>query len=140
MASDIDHLMDAYRRTSFEAETPVGHLAIRVGQTCPPLDALLDMHGAHEWAFITACNPGSVPLADAENVTRMRDLRQAIAGRELTAFDGQGVPDRGDWQPEPSVLILGLPRQAALAIGRQFGQLAIVVGRRGEPARLVRCT
>jgi len=140
MARDLDRLMEAYRRTSFQAETPVGHLAIRVGQGCPPLDALLALHGAEGWAFITACNPGSVRLSDAENGARMRALHGTIAARGLIAFDGQGVPDCDDWQPEPSLLVLGLPPDAALDIGRQFGQLAIVLGRRGEPARLVRCS
>src|SRR5690606_8273488 len=109
MARDLDRLMEAYRRTSFQAETPVGHLAIRVGQACPPLDALLALDGAEEWAFITACNPGSVRLSDAENGARMRALHGTIAARGLIAFDGQGVPDCDDWQPEPSLLVLGLP-------------------------------
>jgi hypothetical protein len=32
--------------------------------------------------------------------------------------------------------VLGLAEADAVALGRAFGQLAVVVGRRGEPARL----
>ena len=136
---DIDTLMDEYRRISFEAETPAGRLAIRVGQACPELDALLEAHGSHDWAFITACNPRSERLSDDENAARTRALREAIAARRLVAFEGDGVPDNRDWQPGASCLVLGLPQRSAIELGRQFGQLAIVVGTCPEPARLVRC-
>ena len=57
----------------------------------------------------------------------------------LPVLEGAGVGTGGDWPPEPSFLVLGIGAEAAVDIGRAFGQVAIVVGRRGEPARLRFC-
>ena len=43
------------------------------------------------------------------------------------------------WPPEPSLLVLGIPRKEALRLGRRFGQLAIVAGHKSSPARLLTC-
>ena len=58
--------------------------------------------------------------------------------RGLTVFEGESVLDPAAWPPEPSLLILGMSPDEARSLGRQFGQLAIVVGRRGEPAAACR--
>jgi hypothetical protein len=52
---------------------------------------------------------------------------------------GAGAGDDGRWAPEPSLLVLGLPRAEAVELARRFGQEAIVAGRRGAPAELVYC-
>ena len=59
---------------------------------------------------------------------------------DVVLFEGQGVPDAADWEPEISLLVLGIGREQAVAIGRDFGQLAIVCGRPGGVAELVACT
>jgi hypothetical protein len=52
---------------------------------------------------------------------------------------GEGVADDPDWGAEVSLLILGITPARALRLARQFGQYAVVVGRRGDPARLEWC-
>ena len=49
------------------------------------------------------------------------------------------MPDEGDWTPEVSFLILDLSKEAAIKIGQQYGQKAIVWGQVGLPATLVFC-
>jgi len=132
-----DHpLKEAYEATDYR----VGDLfTIRCGALSAPLDALLTDHGHEHWAYITACNPGSLHLDAAENRRRMADLARRITCLGLPTLEGEGVGEGNDWPPEPSLLILGIGQTAAVELGREFGQVAIVIGRRGEPARLCFC-
>ena len=132
-----DHpLKDAYEATDYRVGD---RFTIRCGALSAPLDALLTDHGHDHWAYITACNPGSLPLGAAENRRRMADLARRIACLGLPMLEGEGVGDGDDWPPEPSLLVLGIGQKAAVELGREFGQVAIVIGRRGEPARLCFC-
>lgn len=129
----------AYEATAFVADAPGGRIEIRIGRRHPDLDALLAGRGVHAWAFVTAWNPASRLLPDAENAVRQQRLRDDLAALRLTSFPGRGVPDRGDWPPEASVLVLGLAEDDARRIGRKHGQNAVVIGACGEAARLVWC-
>ena len=113
---------------------------IRCGERSPPLEALLAESGHDTWAFITAWNPGSIALDTAENRRRMTDLCGRIALLGLPMLEGEGVGTGGDWPPEPSLLVLGIGASEAVELGRAFGQVAIVVGRLGAPARLCFCS
>lgn len=132
-------LLAAYRRTSYTAYTPTGTLTLRIDEPNPALDAWLVARGVRDWAYLTACNPGSRALSETDN----RDRRQALEGQlvaEGFAFHGgAGVPDPDhdpDWLPEASVLVLGIDPENAARLARQYGQLAFVAGRLGEPPAL----
>jgi hypothetical protein len=132
-----DELAAAYEATEFWVEdAPGGRFRICCDEGCPELDRLLADQGLAEWAYVTACNPGSELLAEDENDLRMRDLGQRLSGHACVTFRGSGVGTRGDWPPEPSLLVLGIDEASARKLGAEFGQKAMVVGRRGEPARL----
>jgi hypothetical protein len=133
------NLERAYMATAFVADVPGGSIEIRVGRQHPALDTLLIGRGADAWAFITAWNPASKQLPDAENATRQQRLRDELTSLRLVMFPGRGVPDEGDWPPEASLLVLDLAEADALRIGRDHGQNAVVVGALGGPARLVWC-
>ena len=120
----------AYRATDYRVDdAPGGPVVIRIGQVCDRVEG--------EWAFVTACNPGSVRLPDEENGRRMTELESEVRKRGWTYYRGQGVGRDGRWPPEPSFLIVGIQWAAAVELGKRFGQNAVVVGRVGEPARLV---
>ena len=138
-SSDHRTLWDAYRRTSYTARTSAGEILIHPDRLSPELDALLDQRSAGQWAYVTAYNPGSRLLSSDENVRRQQTLVEVLQHRGLTFFEGESVLDPAAWPPEPSLLVLGMSPEEARSVGRQFGQLAVVVGRRGEPARLVAC-
>jgi hypothetical protein len=116
----------AYRRTAYRvfADPP---FVIRIDQPSPEADRLLG--AADSWAFLSACNPGSIPLADAENAARTAALRARI---------GDAIPGEGrdaDWAE--ASFWFAAPLAVALDLACEFGQLALVAGDRGGPARLV---
>jgi hypothetical protein len=130
-------LRDHYLRTTYRV-TDVDHaIDIRVGEPCPALDTLLEKHAARCWAFITAWNPGSNKLDDAENRRRQAQLEADMKRGGYACYRGAGVPDQGDWSPEGSLLIMGLKREDAVEVGRKYGQAAIVAGAAGVGAELV---
>jgi hypothetical protein len=111
-------LLEAYRRTAFIAETPGSRLSLRIGERSAALDALLAVHGVGTWACVTAFNPGSVPQTAEENSARQRQLEQTVMAMGLVSYPGQGVGDDERWPPEPSLLVLGIAREAAAHLGR----------------------
>jgi hypothetical protein len=130
-------LWKAYRDTTYVVALKEPIL-IRIGWNPRRLRRLLQTHNASEWAFITAWNPGSVTLPDAENARRNEALAAELR-RRWTILEGQGVGDDGVTPPEASFLVLGIPRNAAVAAARKHGQLAIVCGTLETRAELVPC-
>ena len=68
-----------------------------------PLRRLLARHDCGEWTFVTAWNPASVPLTDAENARRNAALRAELE-RRWTALAGVGAGEDASWTPEESFL------------------------------------
>lgn len=132
-------LWDAYLRTTFTADTPGGPIEIRPGSSNAALDAVLRAHRASEWAYVTAYNPGSLVTPESTNRLAHEKLCAHVHQRGWVSFDGHGVGPDGDWPPEVSLLILRVSSLEARALGKKFGQLAVVVGRIGGPARLQAC-
>jgi hypothetical protein len=136
---DRTELERAYRATTYVVDHSDGAIALRIGEPCPRLDALLAEKGVSHWAFVTAWNPGSEKISNKNNKLRNVALRAAVTVAGHAVFDGRGVPDRGDWAPEESLLVLGIDAAAATALGRRHGQRAIVSGRAGGCAELHWC-
>jgi hypothetical protein len=132
-----EHLLHAYRQTSFLADTPLGQLVLRIGSRNKDLDKLLQDLAVRTWAFITAFNPGSRSLSQEENRWRQRLMEDRVRQLGLRTFGGQGVGDDGRWPAEESLLIVGISREDAIALGREFGQAALVYGRTGSLPELV---
>jgi hypothetical protein len=130
---------DAYLRSTFIAQTPNGKIEIRPGSRTAALDDILRERRVAEWAYLTAYNPGSKVTSDEINKRAHEELRSIVNDRGLTAFEGHGVGSEGPWPPEVSLLVIGLSMDDAQALGRRFGQLAIVVGRARAPATLLAC-
>lgn len=135
----FERTLTAYSQTSHWVDAPDGPIRLRVGERSQALNSLLDSFGVKRWAFITASNPGSVRCSGEENGKR----QMALVGRaHLLGFHtlpGRGIGENGDWPPEESLLILGIPREVARTLGAGFGQNAIIVGQYGEEAELLHC-
>jgi len=135
-----DALFAAYRNTSFFADTSRGRLCLRVGRASPEIDALLAASGVRMWAYVTGFNPGSILLTPDENEQRHQRLELEVKRRGYTTFPGEGIGDDGQWPPERSLLILGIVRDDAIRLGREFGQRAVVYGEEDGPAMLLPCS
>ena len=129
-----------YERTTYCVhDQPRRPACFRIGATAARLDALLDRYAATRWAFLTAGNPASQSLDASENARRQSELLEQLTKNGYGCLPGEGRGGDPASQPEESVLALDVPERIAKGFARDFGQLAIVVGRRGRPARLVAC-
>jgi putative PIN family toxin of toxin-antitoxin system len=104
---------------------------LRIGERNPELQALLEAQAAATAAFVTAANPRGEPRSHAANEDAMAELQAMLA---WPFYSGEGRDPEGRWPAEPSLLIVGIPRGEAEALGRRFGQNAIVfVEKAGAP-------
>jgi len=129
-------LRKAYLQTSYLVRAPLGVHALRIGGLHPAFDAELASAGARCWAFLTAWNPGSLARSAEANALTQAELLRVIGELGLVAWPGEGKAEGGGWREE-SVCVLDLDSAGAVALGRRFGQLAVVVGLPGEAARLL---
>lgn len=134
-----DRLLAAYRDTAYEADVDGTLVELRIGEPATDWGHLDSGQPDTAWAFISAANPGSIRLSSEDNLSRHQALLTELSGRDFDVFQGRGVPDADDWEPEISLLVVGIDRDDAVAIGRGFGQVAIVCGRIGGVAELVEC-
>ena len=99
---------------------------LKIGQPSAPLRQLYKEYGCTSATFITAWNPRSVRTSDANNTAAQTQLERDLTERSIPFIAGIGKDPAGQWPGEPSVLALGLSRDAAMAIGVRFQQNAIV--------------
>lgn len=104
---------------------------VRIGRRQPAADAWAAAAGTRWAAFVGADNPAARRLPEGLNRRRRQAL--AAAARRLPTCPGWGGTAR--WQ-EQNLLLAADPRRAAM-LGRQFGQAALVLLGRRQPARLI---
>ena len=127
-------LLLAYEMSEYVVFEP--KLMFRVGEPNDALDELLESHGVREAAFVTGSNPGSKPRPAAENQAANERLLESQRLLARTCLEGEGRATDKSWA-ERSFLILGIPLPEAEALGRSFGQNAIVFCEKGRAAGLV---
>jgi len=120
-------LMAAYAATRFEAEVPDGLITLRIGQRSDALRRLYQVAGTQSAAYITACNPASIPQTEAQNRSAHAELLRSLNAAGYRHYQGFGRDPTGQWPAERSVLVLGISEEEACAFGRQYGQAAIVI-------------
>ncbi len=124
--SELDaSLINAYLETEYRV-TQAHPLVLRVDVPSPELASLYKAKGASCAAFITACNPFSCELSDADNAKRQAELAAELKRRSLSFFEGVGQHPSGDWPGEPSFLVLGLALEAAKSLGKAYEQNAVI--------------
>jgi hypothetical protein len=131
-----DQLHENYVRTTYWVDLPDGSVPLRIGEASLRLEALLASEGVDEWALITAHNPGSRECAPEANAQAQDRLRAELARMGFRLWEGRSVSDAGDWPVEDSLLVLGISLDQAKGIGRQFGQNAVLAGRRATGPEL----
>ena len=121
----MGNLLQAYKSTKYMVFKP--NLVIEIGVINDSLNDLVIQHNATEWAYITAYNPFSRILTDVENQERHLELKE-LTSPNLT-FEGHGVGTDPAWEPELSLLILGISKEEAIVLGKRFEQNALVYGK-----------
>lgn len=129
-------LVSAYCETDYVARADPD-VVLGIGEHSPALSALMQQLGGATAAFLTAWNPLSQPTESAENETAAMSLEAALTRRSAPFVRGVGKARNGEWPAEPSILAVGVSKEDAILLGRQFRQNAIVfVGNDAVP-RLV---
>jgi hypothetical protein len=130
-------LLQAFYETEYRVHTDPA-VVLRIGEPSPTLRALHAAHGVTTSAFVTACNPRSQQLSEAANRARMDDIRARLRAAGFAFLAGIGQHPSNGWPGEESVFILGMGREAALQLGEELQQHAVVFAAcEGQPELLV---
>ncbi|HXC38190.1 MAG TPA: DUF3293 domain-containing protein [Burkholderiales bacterium] len=100
---------------------------MRVDRRSPELLDLYQRLGVSSAGCITACNPFSRKLREAQNRRRMRALEQSVARLRWPALPTRGQDPRCHWPDEPGLLVLGASADDVCRLGRHFGQNAVLI-------------
>jgi hypothetical protein len=128
-------LIEAYQNADYVVFAEP-QFVLKIGEPSSRLDALLEHEGATTAAFLTAANPRSKPQTAAQNASALSALDQLVAAAGYPWRAGEGREPDGSWA-EPSRLVIGIYRDNAEALGRLFGQNAIVFMEKGAAPELV---
>jgi len=127
-SAEIASLKVVYQQAIYQAYIDGETISLSIGEYNSQLNKLLKKHNCDNWAFITAANPYSQPLSESENQQRHQQLIEATKSSQLTTYAAVGKDKTGAWTPETSLVILGIDRPSAIALGNLFEQNAIVWG------------
>ncbi len=130
---NLDRLDAAYRRALYQI--PAIGICLKVGIRNIDLDRIMVRHFAHEWAFLTPCNPGSIELAQSDNGYRIKAFAEEISS--YPNWEGYGVDPEGRWPAEFSFLIAGLNLTDARELAIRYGQFAFLYGKTFHTSALV---
>ena len=129
-------LIAAYRNAHYVVFGEPG-LVLRIGEPNAELDALLEAEGAAGAAYVTATNPRGSVRPERDNRRAMEALQGSQFGPGTTVMPGEARDPDAAWPVEPSLLIVGIARAEAEALGRRFGQNAIVFIEKGRAPQLL---
>lgn len=129
----MQELIKAYAETDYVVYDP--RIVIKVGEISPELDELLAKHNCTEWSYITAWNPYSEITDRVVNDQRNAELKLELSN--YFVFEGEGRGSDPKWEPEKSLLIVGIARNNAIELGKKYRQNAIVSGKVNSPAELL---
>ena len=133
--------LDPEKRRAYEAAEYVvffePELVFRVGEPSPGLDEVLDSLEAQTAAFVTAANPHGERRPDEENREAHTELLKSSFLADYEKFEGEGRDPFRRWPAEPSVLVVGIARRDAAALGVAHDQNAIVFIEKGRAPELV---
>jgi len=121
-----DELEVVFNNAIYIVYAPEGELRLRIGEDAPALRQLLHKHGTNRAAIITAHNPGARRQGAAANQAAQARLLHQAEELQLPLLHGHNRAEQGDGPVEPTVVILGIERQDACKLARDFDQVALV--------------
>jgi len=119
------NLIASYQSANYHVyATPAFTLNIGIASQC--LKALFQSAHVKSACFLTAFNPHSQLLSEEENKLRNDQLITELQEYNLQLKSGIGLCQKGEWLGEESILIFGISLTVAKALGKKYGQNAIV--------------
>jgi len=130
-------LIEAYRTTDYVLFVGDGaEVTLNIGRHHAGFDRVLEARGVDTAVIVTAFNPRSVVLSEAENTARHARLTGMLESRDLGYALGEGRDPTGHWKAELECVVFGISLETGLEIARRFDQNAIVWITRGSAPEL----
>lgn len=120
-----EDLIQSYLETDYHVDSELLFI-LRVGVASEPLTQLLQRYQCDCAAYLTACNPFSRNVGNADNAARQAALAKELAGRSLKFLNGEGQDSQGKWPGEASFVVFGLSLEPSRALARKYEQNAFV--------------
>lgn len=138
MTAARNALRAAYRAAIYRVVVGGRHYDLRCGMTdSAMLDALCDAAGVRRhWAILTPYNPASTLSPVADNRRHLQQLDADVRHRGIVAWPTLHLDAEGVWPVERGLMLCDPPARWAMALARNYGQHAYVVGGRGRRPQL----
>ncbi len=119
-------LIAAYEDTEYQIFVPGLVITLRINCHSAALANLQSQYGVSSSAFLTAYNPWSKQVPEPDNLSAQAALKNVINKGGWAWIEGAGQDPSGEWPAEPSYLVMGISRDEACSLARQFNQNAFV--------------
>ncbi|WP_315124375.1 DUF3293 domain-containing protein [Comamonas antarctica] len=118
-------LLQAYRETDYIVHAGPDFV-LHVDAPSAALAAYFQQRGIESGCLITACNPYSQPLSDADNQARQAGLEQALQQAGWKWVRAVGKHPENAWPPEVGCFVENMNEKTAGEWGRLYEQNAVV--------------
>ena len=133
-------LIEAYRKAIYVVLSHAGagsEIIFRIGEPNADLDELLEADDVEAAAFGCPGNRQGRRQDARENAESFVEMNTVLAATRYRRHAAEGRDPDGKWPAEAAMLIAGMPRAEAEALGRRFEQNAIVFVEKGRAPELV---
>lgn len=134
MDSDaLKTLRKSYSEALYRVDTPAGQTVLRPDENWAIHENILQ---CNEFIYITAWNPGSLPLSDSLN--RENNFRLLSELKRCASFilEGFSESESGEWREE-SFFAADVGIETGRKLQKQFGQNAFLYGKKGRKIELI---
>jgi hypothetical protein len=127
-----------YLATRYEFVGPQGAATLRVNQASAALLALQRALAVSRSGLVSAWNPHSEPRSRTDNDAAHARLLACVTALGCRAWPSWHRAPEPRWD-EPGLLLAGIDRESLLALGREFGQHAVLYAGADACPRLLWC-
>jgi hypothetical protein len=119
-------LITAYLAAHYSFISGSDRVPVRIGEACLAAARLISELQCPGAFYITAYNPRSKARTSDQNATASTELLAALEVMPVRVLGAIGEDPEGTVPPEPGFMVFGPAQKDAEALGKRFGQNAIV--------------
>lgn len=119
-------LVRAYREAIYIVNSEGRAISLKVGEVNSDLVKLMRSKKVITAAVLTAYNPYSEVTSNEENERSQSNLLDKLGQKSVHCMVAIGTDANEEWDPEPSILVLGISLQDAEALADEYGQNAFI--------------